>query len=256
MDTDLKREYRLKMLCNAPIEFYGREIKVPSVKDIATLGNSSYSHKILIFTLTDDFAVDLGNRKLSLFTTLCIVEDYRRRLMDGICYFLNLKPSEIKLDIKVFGDEQGFETFSPIISFPNGFINEHRFKELKELVLLVTNNEEQKVKKEEKISSKIKPEYAESFKRYLEGKAKYESEKKQKENGLEMFKMITYLATKTKHTLDYITNLNLEQFNTLFLGELCEEKNLFELTKLSTGVIMSKDLDLKTLFERIKLAIK
>ena len=71
-----------------------------------------------------------------------------------------------------------------------------------------------------------------------------------------MFKMITYLATKTKHTLDYITNLNLEQFNTLFLGELCEEKNLFELTKLSTGVIMSKDLDLKTLFERIKLAIK
>lgn len=256
MELDLKRDYRLKLLCGSPINFYGREIKVPTVKEIATLGSHEYSQKILVFTLSDDFAVEFQGKKLSLLATLCIVEEYRKRLVGGVCYFLGLQPSQIKLDVKVFTDAEGFETFSPVISYDGGFINEHRFKELKDLVLLITNNEEQHLKKEEKLSSKIKPEYADSFKRYLEGKAKYENEKKQKENGLEMFKMITYLATKTRYTLDYITNLNLEQFNTLFLSELCEERNMFELTKLSTGVIMSKDLDLKTLYERIKLAIK
>lgn len=256
LDINLKREYRLKLLCNAPIEFYGRTVKVPNLKEIATMGSGIYSKKVSVFALGEDFAIDLGHIKLSIFTTLVLVEEYRKQVIDGICYFLNLKPSEIKIDVKVFKNDSGFETYSPIISYKDGYINENRFQELRELILLITNNEELKIKKDDEPRINIKSEYAESFKRYLEGKAKYEREQKQKENGLEMYKMIAYLVTKTKHSYDYVASLNLEQFNTLFLSELSEEKNFFELTKLSTGVIMNKDLDLKTLFERIKMAIK
>lgn len=256
MEDNLKKNYRLKLLCGSPITFYGQEIRVPSLQDMATIGYSKYAERLFIFTLGEDFVKQIPNFSLSLFTTVVLVEEYRKRLIEGLCFFFNLEPSEISLDVKVFKDKEGFEDYSPVITFRNCFINEYRFKELKEIILLITNNEELKIKKEEKRKIKIKAEYLERYNAFLKAKAEYENQEKQKEQGMELYKMIVYLATKTKYKLDYIVSLNLEQFNALFLGEICEEKSEFELTKLSTGVILSKDLDLKSLYERIKQTIK
>ena len=256
MDNNIEKANRLKLLCGAPIYFYGNKIKVPSVFEISKLGYKSYSEKIFAFTIGDDFVKSVEGYGLSLFSTLVLIEDYRNRLIDGLCYFLDMSKGDINIDVKVFKDEDGFESYSPVLTFRDTYINDLRFKELKDIILLVTNNEEISLvdKSEKKIE--VKEEFKGKWANYLEGKAKFENEKKQKEQGMEMYKMISYLQVKTKYKFDYIASLNLEQFNAMFTGEVCEEKNTFELTKLSTGVIMPKDLDLKSLFERLKQAIE
>lgn len=256
MDENVKRDYRLKLLCNSPILFYGQKIKVPSLQDMSTIGYAKYAERLFIFTLSEDFVKQIPNFNLSLFTTIILVEEYRKKLVEGLCFFFDLVPSDISFDVKVIKDESGFENYSPTIKFKKCYINEFRFKELKEIILLITNNEELKIKQQNKKPLKIKAEYLERYNSFMRAKAEYENKEKQKEQGMELYKMIVYLATKTKYELDYIVSLNLERFNALFLGEICEEKNMFEMTKLSTGVILSKDLDLKSLYERIKQTIK
>ena len=257
MDEGLKRDYRLKLLCNSPITFYGQKLHIPSLQDMSSMGYSEYAERLFIFTLSEDFVKQIPNYSLSLFTTIILVEEYRKKFIKGLCYFFDLTPNDISIDVKVIKDEStGFEDYAPVIKFKKIYINEFRFKELKELILLITNNEELKINKKEEKQLKIKAEYRKRYEAFLRAKAEYENKEKQKEQGMELYKMIVYLATKTKYNLDYIVSLNLEQFNALFLGELAEEKNAFEMTKLSTGVIMSKDLDLKSLYERIKQAIK
>lgn len=256
MEESLKREYRFKLLCGSPVYFYGKELKIPTLKEISSLGYAKYSEKLFAFSLSEDFLKQIPGYKLSLFTTLVIVEEYRKRFVEGLCYFFNLNVNDIELDVKVYKGDDGIETFSPLVKFKGIFINEFRFKELKELILLITHNEEIVLKQKEEQAVKIKAEYLDRWNSFMKAKAEHENKEKQKEQGMEMYKMIVYLATKTKYNLDYIVGLNLEQFNSIFLGEICDEKNEFELTKLSTGQIMSKDLDLKSLFDRIKQAIK
>ena len=256
MDKSIEKANRLKLLCGAPIYFYGKQIRVPSVFDISSLGYRSYSEKIFAFTIGEDFVKSIEGYGLSLFSTLVLIEDYRDRLIEGLCYFLNLSKGDISIDVRIFKDEDGFESYFPILAFGDTYINDLRFRELKDIILLVTNNDEISLLDKTEKKVEVKEEFKGKWANYLEGKAKFENEKKQKEQGMEMYKMISYLQVKTKYKFDYIASLNLEQFNAMFTGEVCEEKNSFELTKLSTGVIMPKDLDLKSLYDRLKVAIE
>lgn len=252
MNSEQQKEIRLKLLINSPIMFYNKKIKVPQISDIVSLGNEKYNKTLLMFLLSDEALFQGSKGGVERFDTIVLLEQYRTILIEALSFFFEVPTSKILPKVDKIESTHGV-SYSTTIFVDELMINRFRFEELRELIMLLTRTEEIKTLEQKEDSYDFKDSLQEErYKKFLQAKNKHLKKEQEEKKGSDLYYMITYLVLNSKKSFEEVSKLNMEQFNALFKATTANEQNDFELTKLSTGVIGSDGLDIKSLFERIK----